>query len=217
MNFQNKGNKKNFTIVEDNENFRNTLTGLLKIRPDVDRIIEFSSAEEALHSESLLISGFLIVDYRLGKGMDGISFLGEESVKSLQIPKLILTGYNAESKIFDALKHGATGYMFKEDIYSLGQILEIILSGGAYISPTIAVIVANFFKSESNLLEHQKTLTEREEEILREIASGYSPAEIAERLSLSLTTIRTHIRNIYKKLEVNNQIQLLKKANESQY
>jgi DNA-binding NarL/FixJ family response regulator len=52
MNFQNKGNKKNFTIVEDNENFRNTLTGLLKIRPDVDRIIEFSSAEEALHSES---------------------------------------------------------------------------------------------------------------------------------------------------------------------
>ena len=106
MNFQNKGNKKNFTIVEDNENFRNTLTGLLKIRPDVDRIIEFSSAEEALHSESLLISGFLIVDYRLGKGMDGISFLGEARVKNLQIPKLILTGYNAESKIFDFSEWG---------------------------------------------------------------------------------------------------------------
>ena len=81
----------------------------------------------------------------------------------------------------------------------------------------VAVIVANFFKSESNLIEHQKTLTEREEEILREIASGYSPAEIAERFSLSLTTIRSHIRNIYKKLEVNNQIQLLKKTNANLY
>jgi DNA-binding NarL/FixJ family response regulator len=146
--------------------------------------------------------------------MDGISFLGNPNVKNLQIPKLILTSYNAESKIFDALKHGATGYMFKDDIYSLGQILEILLSGGAYISPTIAVIVANYFKSESILHENQKELTEREEEILKEISSGFSPAEIAEKLSLSIATIRSHIRNIYKKLEVNNQIQLLKKTNE---
>ena len=95
MSFQNKGNKRIFTIVEDNENFRNTLTGLLKIRPDVDRIIEFSSAEDALKSDNLFSSGFLIVDYRLANGMDGISFLGMSIVKNLQIPKLILTGYNA--------------------------------------------------------------------------------------------------------------------------
>ncbi len=214
MNFQNKIKKRIYTIIEDDDNFRVTLTGLLKIRPDVERIVEFSSAEDALKSNSLYTTGFLIVDYRLGNGMDGISFLGNPNVKSLQIPKLILTSYNAESKIFDALKHGATGYMFKDDIYSLGQILEILLSGGAYISPTIAVIVANYFKSESLSQENQKSLTEREEEILKEISSGFSPAEIAEKLSLSIATIRSHIRNIYKKLEVNNQIQLLKKTNE---
>ena len=217
MNFQKTDDKRIYTIIEDDDNFRNTLIGLLKIRPDVKHIYEFSSAEVALKSTNLNNSGILIVDYRLGNGMDGISFLGEPLVKNLQIPKLILTGYNAESKIFDALKYGATGYMFKEDIYSLGNILEILLSGGAYISPSIAVIVVNHFKAENNLHEHLKSLTEREEEILKEISHGFSPSEIAENFSLSITTIRSHIRNIYKKLEVNNQIQLLNKTNEIQY
>lgn len=97
------------------------------------------------------------------------SLLGEESVKNLQIPKLILTGYNAESKIFDALKHGATGYMFKEDIYSLGQILEILLSGGAYISPTIAVIVANFLKVKAIYLNIKRHLLKEKKKFFEKL------------------------------------------------
>ena len=64
------------------------------------------------------------------------------------------------------------------------------------------------------LEENFEDLTEREEEILKELSNGYSPKEIAETLKISIQTVRTHIKNIYKKLEVNNQIQLLKKAKE---
>ncbi len=208
--------KKNirYAIVEDNKNFRTTIIELLKVRPDTGNILEFVSAEEALKSKSLFSIDFLIVDYRL-EGMNGITFLGQPSIKELQIPKLILTGYNAESKIFDALTYGATGYMFKEDIYSLGVIIDILLVGGAYISPSIALIVTNYFKELGNELpHHSEILTEREEEVLQELSNGYSPNEISEKMSLSIYTIRTHIRNIYKKLEVSNQVQLLKKANE---
>lgn len=200
-----------YGVLEDNENFRATIVGLLKIRPEVEKVIECSSAEIALQSKSLPSLDFLIVDYRLG-GMDGITFLGQPSVKKLQIPKLILTGYNTEAKIFDALKYGATGYMFKEDIYSLGEILEILLGGGAYISPTIALRVANYFKEIETSNDSSEILTKREDLILQELTSGYSPIEIAEKLTISIATVRSHIRNIYAKLEVTNQVQLLKKT-----
>jgi DNA-binding NarL/FixJ family response regulator len=153
------------------------------------------------------------VDIKLG-GMDGISFLGNQVIKEMQIPKLILTGFNAESKIFEALKYGATGYMFKEDIYSFSEILEILLMGGAYISPTIALTVTNYFKELEDFSNNSKILTDREDEILNELSNGYCPGEISEKLSLKIPTVRTHIRNIYKKLEVTNQFQLLKKAKE---
>jgi len=211
MSFLKNDKKIIYAILEDNENFRNTVTGLLKIRPETDKIFEFASAEEALKSKSLHSIGFLIVDFRLEK-MDGITFLGKTAIKELHIPKLILTGYNAEEKVFEALKYGVTGYMFKEDIYSLGSILDILLVGGAYISPNIALTITSYFRELGVSAERSENLTNREEEILEEISTGYSPSEIAERLSLSVLTVRSHIRNIYKKLEVNNQIQLLKKA-----
>ncbi|HMV42787.1 MAG TPA: response regulator transcription factor [Leptospiraceae bacterium] len=202
-----------FGIIEDDLNFQSLLTGLLKTRKEVDRIHIFNSAEDALVSSSLPYLDILIVDYRLG-GMDGIRFLANPAIRNLEIPKLILTGFNAEEKIFEALKYGATGYMLKEEIYSLDSILEILLTGGAYISPMIALKVANYFKEMEESIDDLNALTSREKEIIHELANGFSPKEISESLDISVLTVRTHIRNIYKKLEVSNQVQLLKKAKE---
>ncbi len=208
-----KKDKYIYAIVDDDTNFRNTVAGLLRLKKETDRVIDFSSAEDLLSYPYLRDINFLIVDYRLS-GMDGITLLGEQMIKDLTIPKLVLSGFDAEKKIFEALKHGATGYMFKEELYSLDSILETLLQGGAFITPTIALRVVTFFKDIKKSTENFEDLTEREAQILGELSSGYSPKEIAENLRISVLTVRAHIKNIYKKLEVNNQIQLLKKAKE---
>lgn len=213
MNSLFKNEQITYGIVDDDDAFRFMVSSLLRMKKETGKILEFASAEEILQSDYLKSLDFLIVDFRLKK-IDGITLLGDERIKELKIPKLILSGFDAEKKIFEALKYGATGYMFKEELYSLDSILEILLNGGAFISPTIAIRVVTFFKDMKKSEENFEDLTDREEEILRELSSGYSPKEIGESLKISLSTVRSHIKNIYKKLEVNNQVQLLKKAKE---
>lgn len=210
MNSLHKNNKINYAIVEDNERFRDTLAGLLKIRKETSRVLEFASSEELLVFDGLSTIDFLIVDYKL-KRMDGISLLGNAEIQNLKIPKLILTGFDAEQKIFEALKNGATGYMFKEELYSLSSILDILLNGGAYISSTIALRVITFFKEMKKTVQSFEELTKQEDRIIREISSGYTPQEIADSLAINVSTVRSHIKSIYKKMQVNNQTQLLNK------
>lgn len=200
-----------FGIVEDDYRFLGTVVNLLKVRKDVKEILEFTSAEDALSSKYLDTINFLIIDIRLS-GMDGISFLGKPDIRNLKIPKLLLSGFNAEERIFEALKYGATGYLFKAEIDSLDATIDILLSGEAFISPTIALRVISFFQEMEITPEESEPLTKREKEILTELCEGYSIKTISKTLNISVTTLRVHIRSIYRKLEVNNQRQLMKKA-----
>jgi len=200
-----------FAIVENDERFLGTVVNLLKVRKDTKEILEFTSAEEALRSGQLSKANFLIVDYRL-TGMDGITFLGQSQIRNLKIPKLILSGFDAEERIFEALKFGATGYMFKNDIYSLDLTINILLAGEAFITPMIALRIVQSFKESERSSEEYEPLTTREMQVLKELSNGYPLKKISDTFNISIHTIRVHIRNIYKKLEVNNQLQLLKRA-----
>lgn len=205
-----KEKKLVYGVLISNESFQAAIIGLLKIRPEVGSIIEFSSPEVALKLNSLSQVDFLIIDCLL----DGIAFLGQSRVRSLQIPKLILADYNIESKVFDALKYGATGYMLKEEIYSFNKILEILIGNGVYISPKALLRVINYFrKMEMSALDPEH-LTERERIVLKEFSEGHAPKQIAENLTISIATVRSHIQNIYRKLEVSNQIQLIQRVKE---
>ena len=116
---------------------------------------------------------FLIIDIRL-TGMDGITFLGQPSIRNLKIPKLLLSGFNAEERIFEALKYGATGYMFKGEIFTIDTAIDTLLSGEASITPSIALRIVNFFNDIENTPEESEPLTKRENEVLKELCEGYS-------------------------------------------
>ena len=198
-----------YGLIENDLIFSSSLADALMLREDTESVYKFSCGEEALSSSKLSEINFLLVDYRLD-GMDGISFLAQKEIIEKRIPKLILTGFNAEEKVFEALKYGATGYMFKEEMESLNSVLEILLKGGAFISPSIASRVISFFQEKVLEIESE-ILTDREIQILEELCNGYSPKEIADIFQISVSTVRIHIKNIYVKMEVNNQRQLISK------
>ncbi|HMV80278.1 MAG TPA: response regulator transcription factor [Leptospiraceae bacterium] len=196
-----------YGIVDDSEEFSSVLAGLLKMKKATKEVIRFASAEAALESPLLPNLNFLFIDYRLN-GMDGISFLRQKQIRKMKIPKLILSGFNAEEKIFEALKYGISGYMFKEELHSLDSVLEIILSGGAFLSPTIAFRIINHFHADD---EHRETkpLSPRELEILDRLCDGLSAQEIADFFNISVHTVRVHVKNIYAKMEVSSYRQLV--------
>jgi DNA-binding NarL/FixJ family response regulator len=201
-----------FGIVEDDKEYNSLLVGLLKQRKDIESVVPYFSSEELLKSSQLRSIDFLIVDIKL-PGMDGINLLKEPAIKNRDIPKLILTGFNAEKKIFEALKYGATGYMFKEELNSLNVVVNTLLSGGAFISPNIAMHIIDYFQEISLTSSKIELLTKSEETILKLLTNGLSPKEIADKLDNETSTIRTHIRHIYSKLEINNYNQLIKITN----
>lgn len=212
MNLQKKTAKLVFCVVEDSDIFRKRLCDLLKTRDDTETVLEYSCAEDLLNSENLPFFDLLILDYRL-PGIDGISLLSDPRIRTLSVPKMILSGFNAEEKTFDALKYGATGYIFKEEMEQLDTVLESLLSGGAHLTSEIALRVAMFFQKPETA-DDASRLTLKETQILKEFTLGKNPKRISEFFNISIHTVRKHIKNIYRKLEVRNQTELLHKAKE---
>ena len=125
---------------------------------------------------------------------------------------IMLTVYEDDAQIFNSLRAGASGYILKRT--PLDQILEAIKdvqSGGAPMTPSIAKRVLNFFNDTDNKLK-EYNLTQRENEILNELVNGLSYKKIAETLFISLDTVRSHIKNIYQKLQVSSKSEAVVKA-----
>lgn len=126
---------------------------------------------------------------------------------------MILTVYDDADTIFSALKAGASSYMLKSTPPE--KILEAInelYSGGSPISSQIARKVIEAFTIKEKANEYFQELSRREQEMLELLSKGFRYKEIADKLFLSVETVRTHIRNVYEKLQVNCRIEALKKT-----
>ena len=119
----------------------------------------------------------------------------------------------SDELIFQALKNGAIGYILKSELKDLPLSLDVGLSGGGVMSPSIAVRVAMWFQktTPSNI---QESLSIREKQILEAISNGATAKSVAQKLAVSESTVRTHIRSIYEKLQVNSRAGMVKKAGE---
>jgi DNA-binding NarL/FixJ family response regulator len=196
-------------IVEDDEATRQGLVEMLSHESEIAVLAGFASVEDALDSAHWTNCDILLTDIGLpGKsGIDLIRLMNEEKPN---VQSVVLTVFEDDEHVFDALRAGANGYLLKTARASavVNALLEVA-DGGSPMTGTIARKVLSSFKEKDEL--HSDDLTDRENQILRKLADGLRYKEIADDFGVSTETIRTHIRNIYRKLQVQSKIEAINK------
>jgi DNA-binding NarL/FixJ family response regulator len=200
-----------FDFVEDNPEFSRHL--ILALETFSKDIRQYPSAEEYLQNINREPS-ILFTDIRL-PGMDGIQLTQIVKEKYPNVKIVVLSALDSDEILFKALRMGAIGYILKSDLNKLPTMILDILNGGAVITPTLALrVLKSFQEPKLSKLQGYEKLTSREVEILQELISGMSLKEVSEELDISMHTVSAHTKSIYRKLQVNNRIQLLKRAEE---
>lgn len=203
--------KIDVAIIEDHKFFRESVAQLLNSTEEFQTVGTFGSVEEALSKlESVQV---ILLDINLPglSGIEGIPFLKKNFPECLII---MLTVYDDSKNIFDAILNGADGYILKrtQPIRLLQSIMDAV-DGGCPMTPIIAKEALNLFKNYvPRKSENIENLSNRELEVLKMLVDGLSNDEIAEKLFLSIQTVRNHIRHIYYKLHVHSKSQAVVKA-----
>ena len=197
-------------VVENEEKYRDYIASHLSAYPA--RLYFWNSAEEFWRDDKVDSLDLVLIDLNLVH-MDGVVLTRMLQEKNPDILKIILTNLDSEEIIFQALKYGAVGYILKSELESLQNSIEIVLNGGGIISPTIACRVMNSFRREPGDLA-SVDLTDRERQVLEQLVKGISNAKAADNLGISGETVRWHVKNIYKKMNVRSKLELIRKCNE---
>lgn len=197
-------------IYEDNHSLRQSLQNLLMLSGQYKILGAFDNCSEAEQQVTGLQPGVILMDIDL-PGINGIDAVKNIRRFNQTVQIIILTVFEDNNHVFDALYAGANGYLLKKYISDkLGPAIQEVLHGGAPMSPSIArMVIARMHASPAVTDYH---LTDREKEILQSLSKGNSFKLIAAELSISLETVRTHIKHIYDKLHVQSQIEAVSKA-----
>jgi DNA-binding NarL/FixJ family response regulator len=193
-------------ITEDNKIIREGLAILINATKDMTCDVQYNSCEEMLADIHNHPVDIILQDIGL-PGMSGIDGVKELRKMLPEVVVLMLTVYEDEDNIFSALQAGASGYLLKKT--PPAQLIEAIKDaclGGSPMSSNIARKVVRFFqKDKKSNFPDTTLLTERELEILTSLSDGNSYKMTADKLYISIDTVRTYIRSIYKKLHVHSQ------------
>ena len=193
------------SIVDDNDEIREGLSVLISGSAGFQCVATYTTAENALKYLPAHKPDVVLMDIQL-PGMSGIECVRDlkKLLPDLQI--MMLTVYEDDDNVFKSILAGASGYVLKKTPPS--ELLEAISdlhNGGSPMSDRIARKVVQAFQQMGKSSRETENLTQRESEILSYVAKGFQDKEIAEKFFLSSETVRTHLRNIYKKLHVRSR------------
>ena len=195
------------SIVEDNDVVREGFSMLIDSTTNYQVVSAYSNCEDAIKNILPDNPDIILMDIEL-PGMSGIE--GIKIIKK-QLPEtniIMITVHENGELVFDALCAGACGYITKTSNYSkLLEGIEEALSGGAPMSSNIARMVVESFQKNSN-----SPLTKRETQVLELLSKGKSYSVIADELFIHKETVKSHIKNIYYKLQVNSKADAIEKA-----
>ncbi len=194
-------------IVEDDPEIRTNLSLIINGADELTCDYQYGSAEDFLEALGKEMPDVVLMDIQLPK-MDGIEAVRQFKSRFRHIEVLMLTVHQNDKLVFDSLCAGASGYLVKNT--PPARIIDAIqeaLRGGAPMSTQVArMVVQSFRKNQEN------TLTERERDVLQQLCQGKSYKSIGDALFISQDTVRSHIKSIYKKLEVNSKSEAVAKA-----
>lgn len=202
----------NIIIYEDNVTLRESLGSLLALTGEYHVINSFSDCskvtEQVKENEPDVI--LMDIDMPVINGIEAVRKIRQFNQK-VQI--IMLTVFDDNTHVFEAMYAGANGYLLKKYVSDkLIHSIREVLDGGSPMSPSIARMIISNMQRPAPVCGNDYQLTNREKEILQSLSKGNSFKMIAAELTISLDTVRTHIKRIYDKLHVHSQIEAVSKA-----
>lgn len=199
-------------LIEDHRTTREGLAQLISGSPGFRVVGRYGSGEEALKQIVEVRPDVVLTDIGL-PGISGIEVVSRVRELLPQVPILVLTVHGEDQHVFDALCHGACGYLLKDVVpVRLLEAIREVHGGGAPMSPEIARSVVRMFQKFAPAQKEESGLSPRQIEVLQLLAEGHSYKGCADRLSLSLDTVRFHVRQIYEELHVHSKSEAVRKA-----
>lgn len=200
------------SIVEDREDVRKSLVRNIDRTEGFRCVSDYASAEEALEHLPQQRPDLVLMDIGLPR-MNGIECMIRLQLATDKSDFLMFTVFDNDENVFDALKAGARGYILKsEGIRGVIHAIQEYAAGGAPMSREIArKVLASFHSQRKKDGQHFEMLTEQQQIILEQLAQGLLNKEIADRLGIAENTVKQHNNAIYKKLQVNNRTEAVRR------
>ena len=198
-------------IVDDDEGIRTSLAALIKRAPAFRLVGDYPNAELALKEIPQRIPDVVLMDINM-PGMKGYDCVQKLKAQLPQVQFLMLTVYEDSESLFNSLKAGASGYLLKRTASErLLESIRDVHAGGAPMTPQLARRVVMFFNQPAKPDSTVAQLTPGEKEFLDQLAKGYAYKEIADRMKISIDTVRSYVRTVYEKLHVHSRTEAVVK------
>lgn len=204
-------------VIDDLKNVRQTVVSKILLSKDLKVVFEGKNGKEILHE---VMKGFrpdvIIMDIEM-PDMDGIEATEKIMAKFPDMKILMCTVFDDDTNLFNAICAGAKGYLMKDEKPErIHRAIFEALEGGSAMSPSIALKALNLIKRATPVVKKEISveynLTPRELEMLEQIASGLSYEQVADSKGISYGTVRKHLENVYRKLDVHNKLEAVNKA-----
>lgn len=207
--------KVNVAIVEDDKNYNQALKKIIDFQEDMICVAQFFNGTSALKELEKLDPDVVLMDIQL-QDASGIDLVFKLTETMSQTTFIMCTSFEDDDKIFAALRAGASGYLVKgEPMEKIIQSIQEANKGGAPMSFSIAKRVLHHFQESKMQVHDLASLTPTERDVLELLSEGLLYKEIADKKCVTIDTIKKHIGNIYRKLQVNNKIEAINKLNQN--
>ena len=200
--------KKRIIIIDDDELITMSLKMILQSDTEFEVVAEGHDGSEALPLYEEMKPDIILMDIRM-PNMNGLEAAKEVLTKHKEAVILLLTTFSDEEYIVHALKTGVRGYLLKQDYKALPESLRAAVSGQTVFGGAVVERIPDIMQSKNNSFDYSAAgITDKEYAVIQLVAEGLSNQEIADKLFLSLGTVRNYISVILEKLEIRDRTQL---------